>query len=145
MDNFLDSVTRKGRKVKDRLRGKKGKMDKTRANTAESIGSPSSLLQPVSHITAGGHDGEESRVSADTRQVHSRGRSPQPESMTVRGRGNEEGRESVVDEKRASQGHSCPEPNAETVVGGGAGPVGVGPLSPSPSTLTSHGGKPEST
>jgi hypothetical protein len=87
MDNFLDSVTRKGRKFKERLRGKKGKRDKTGANTAEeSIDSSSSLLPPVPHIAAGGHDGEGSRASTDTRQVHPRDRSPQPESVPVGGR-----------------------------------------------------------
>ena len=67
MDNFLDSVTRKGKKVKERLRGKKGKRDKSGANTAkEAVSSSSSLLRPVPQIVVGGHDGEGSRASTDT-------------------------------------------------------------------------------
>ena len=147
MDNFLDSVTRKARKVKDGLRGKKGKQDKTGANTADdSIGSPSSLLQPVAHIAAGGHDGEESRASTDTRQVHSRGRSPQPEPVPVGGKDDDgEGKEADDGEKVVGQSHSFLGPNFETVVGGGPGLAEVGPLSASPSTLIPYGGKPEST
>ena len=147
MDNFLDSVTRKGRKVKQRLRGKKGKQDKTGADTAgESIDSSSSLLQPVPHIAGADHDGEGSRSSTDTRQVHSRDRSPQPESVPVGGSdGDGEGEEVDVGEKVVSQGHPSPEPNVETVVGSGPGPTEVGPHLPPPSTPILHGGKSEST
>ena len=122
MDNFLDSVTRTGRKVKDRLRGKKGKRDKTGANTAdESIGSPSSLLQPVAHIAAGGHDGGESRASTDTRQVHSRDRSPQPESVLVGGRDDGGERKGVdVGGKEVSQRHSGPDQDVEVDVKSGS-------------------------
>ena len=136
MDNFLDSVTRKGRKVKERLRGKKDKRDKTGANTAEeSIDSSSSLLRPVPHIAAGGHDEEGGRTSTDTRQVHPRGRSPRLESVPVGGREDDrEGREASADEKEVDQGHSCPEQNLEIVVGGGPGLASVRPLSPSPPT-----------
>jgi hypothetical protein len=147
MDDFLDSVTRKGRKVKERLRGKKDKRDKTGVNTAEeSIGPSSSLLRTVPHIAAGGHDGEGSRTTTDTHQVHSRGRSPQSESVPVGGREDDrEGREPDADEKEVGQGHSCPEPNVETVVGGGPGLTSAGPLSPSPSTPIQLDGKSDST
>ena len=147
MDNFLDSVTRKGRKVKERLRGKKGKRDKTGVDTAEeSISPSSSLLRPIPHISAGGHDGEGSRTSTDTQQVHSRGRSPQPESIPVRGReDNREGRQADADEKEVIQGPSCPEPTVETMVGGGPGSTEVGTLSSSSSTPILLVGKPDST
>jgi hypothetical protein len=147
MDNFLDSVTRKGRKFKERLRGKKGKRDKTGANTAEdSIDSSGSLLPPVPHIAAGGHDGEGSRASTDTRQVHSSGRSPQPESAPVGGRDDDgEEKEADVGGKEVTQEHSSPEPNVEAVVGGGPGSAEVGPLPPSPSAPTLLGGKSDST
>ena len=147
MDNFLDSVTSKGRKVKQRLKGKKGKKDKAGANiTHESISSPSSLLQPVPHIAAAGRDGEGSRASADTPQFHSRDRSAQPEAEAVGGRDDDgEGKEADADKKLVGQSHSCPEPNVETVVGGGPGLTEVGPLDPSPSTPILHGAKPEST
>ena len=146
MDDFLDSITREGRKVKERLRGKKDKRDKTGANTAEeSIGQSGSLLRPVPHIAAGGHDGEGSRTSARTQQVHSRGRS-QPESVQVEGKEDDrEGRETDADEKGVNQGHPCPEPNVETVVGGGPGPTSVEPLSPSPPAPILLGGKSNST
>ena len=146
MDDFLDSVTRKGRKFKERLKGKKDKRDKTEANTVEeSIDSSSSLLRSVPHIAAGGHDEEGGRTSTDTPQVHSRGRS-QPESVPVEGRGDDgEGRVVDADEKEVSQGHSCPEPNIENVVGGGPGPTSVGPLSPSLSAPILLSGKSDST
>ena len=121
MDNFLGSVIRKGRKVKERLRGKKGKRDKTGANTAEeSIGSPSSLLRPASHIAVGGRDGQGSRASTDTRQAHPRDRSPQPESVPVGGRDDDGERKEVgVGEKEVGQGRSCLEPNAAPILLGG--------------------------
>ena len=143
MDNFLDSVTRKGRKLRERLRGKKGNRDKTGANTAEeSISSSSSFLRPVPHIATGGHDGEGGRASTDTRQVHSRNRSPLPESMSVAERDDDRrGKEAEVGEKEVGQGHSCLEPNVETAAGGGPGPAQVEPLSPFPSTPILLGGK----
>ena len=144
MDSFLDSITRKGREVKERLRGKKGKRDKSGANTAEeSINSSSSFLRPVPRVAAGGHDGEGSRLSTDTRQVHSRDRSPQPEVVPVGGRGdNGKGKEVDAGKKEVGQSHSCQGPNVETAVGGRPGLAEVGPLSPSP---IPHDGKPEST
>ena len=147
MHNFLDSVTRKGRKVKERLRGKKGKRDKSGTDTAEgSISPSSSYLRPVPHIAASGHDGEGSRASTDTRQVPSRGRSPQPEPVeAVRRDDDGEGKEADVGKKVAIQGHSSLEPNVETVVGSGPSPTEVGPLVPSPSTPILHSGKSEST
>ena len=148
MHKLLDSVTRKGRKVKERLSGKRGKRDKSGVNTAEgSIGSSSSVLRQVPHIAAGGHDGEGSRTSTDTRQVRSRGRSPQPEPVPVGGREGDrlEEREADTDEKVVSQGRSCPEPDVETVVEDGPGPTSVGPLSPPLSTPVLLGGKSDST
>ena len=145
MDNFLDSVTRKGRKVKERLRGKKGKRGKTGANTVdESIGSPSSLLRPVPHIAVEGPDGGESRTSTDARQVHSRGRS-HPEPVSVGGGRTTEGREADADEKEVSQDPSCLEPSDENAVGDGSGPTEAGPLSRSPSTPILLGGQSHST
>ena len=140
MDNFLDSVTSKGRKVKERLKGKKGKKEKAGANTAEEgISSSSSFLRPVPHTAVAGHDGEGSTASANTPQDHSRDRSPQPESVPVGGK------EADVGENVMGQSHSCLEANVETVVGGGPGPTEVRPSVPSPSTPILHGGKPEST
>ena len=145
MDDFLDSVTRKGRKVKERLRGKKDQRDKTGVSTTEeSIDSPSSLLRPVPHIAAGGHDEGGSRTSTDTRQVHSRGRSPQRESVSVR-EDDREGKEADADEKEVGLGPSCPEPNVETVVGGGPDSTEVGAFSSSSSTPILLGGKSDST
>ena len=143
MDNLLDSVTRKGRKLKERLRGKKDKRDKSGVNTAEeSIDSSSSFLRP---IATGGHDGKGSGTSTDARQVHSGDRSPQPESVPAEGREDDgEEREADADEKEASQGHSCPEPNVETVVGGGPCLTSVGPPSSSPPTPILLGGKSDS-
>ena len=83
MDDMLDSLTKQGRKLKQRLRGKKDKPDKKGASTTESVGSSNSLLRPAPRIAAGGHSGTGSRTSIDERQIHSRDRSPQPESISV--------------------------------------------------------------
>ena len=145
MDNFLDSVTRKGRKFKDRLKGKKGKRDRTGANTAEeSIGSPSSLLQPAVHIAAGGHDGEESRVSTDTRKAHSSGRSPQPESVPVGWRDDDgKGKEVDVGGKEVSQRDSEPDHDVEDDVKSGSN-RGVEQVNP-PSIPIPQSGEPDGT
>ena len=112
MDDMLDSLTKKGRKLKKRLRGKKNKPDKTGANTTEeNINSSSLLLQPVPHIATGSHDGAGSGISTDERQIRSRDGSPQPESVSV-GR-----READVDEKEMSKGHSRPNADADVVEG----------------------------
>ena len=112
MDDMLDSLTKQGRKLKQRLRGKKNKPDKTGANTTEeNINSSSSLLRPVAHIAAGGHDGAGSRTSANERQTHSRDGSPQPKSVSVGGR------EADVDEKEMSKGRSRPDADADFVEG----------------------------
>ena len=147
MDNFLDAVARRGRKLKERLRGKGDKRDKSRANTTEeSIGPSSSFLRPGPPIAAGGHDREGSRASTEARQVHSRGRSPQPEPVPVGGRDDDGERKEVdVDKKEVGQDHSDPEPNVETAMGGGLGPTEVRPLSPSSFTPTLVGGKSDST
>ena len=106
---MLKSLTKRGRKLKQQLGGKKNKPDKAGANSAEdSINSSSSLLQPVPHIAAGGHSGVGSRTSVDERQAHSRDRSPQPESVSVGGR------EEDVDKKEANRG-SRPDPDAGVV------------------------------
>lgn len=131
MDNLLDSVTRKGRKVKERLRGKK---DKAGVNTAEEdVSSSSSLLHPLPHIAAGGHDGEGGGISTDTPQVHPRDISPQPVSVSIKGR--EDGREGRgVD---AGEKEVSPGPSVEAVVGGRSGSTEIEPLSPSTPILPS--------
>ena len=147
MDNFLDSVTRKGRKVKERLKGKKGKQDKMGADTPEEgVDSSSSVLRPILRTVAGGLDREGSRANTNTRQVHSRGRSPQPEPVPAGGKDDDgEGKEADVGKKVAIPGHSSLGPNVGTAVGGGTGPTEVGPLVPVPSTPIMRGGKAEST
>ena len=83
---MLDSLTKQGRKLKQRLKGKKNKPDKKGAKTAEeNINSSGSLLRPVPHIAAGGHSGAGSRTSTDE-QAHSGDRSPQPKSVSIGGR-----------------------------------------------------------
>ena len=96
-------------------------------------------------IAASGHDGEGSRASTDTRQVPSRGRSPQPESAQAGGREDDgDGKETDVGEEAAIQGRSSLEPNVEAVAGSGPSPAEVGPLAPSPSTQILHGEKSKS-
>ena len=98
MDDILDSITKKGMKFKQLMKGKKNKPDKTGTNIAESINSSGSPLQPTSHIVTGGHGEEGIRTSTDERENPSRDRFP--ESVAVGER------EVVVDEKEANEGHS---------------------------------------
>ena len=141
MDDILDSLTKQGRKLKQRLRGRKNKPEKTGADNAEGrVDSSSSFLQSVPHISTGGHDGAGSRASTDERQAHSRDRSPQPESVSVGER-----EEEADDEKEVNKEHSPPDPDFG-VVGDGE-PVGEAervhapPSSPSTPPPT---GEPES-
>ena len=106
---MLDSLTKKGRKFKQRFGGKKNKPDEAGADhTEESIDSSNSLLQPAPHIASGGHGGAGSRASADEGQTRSGDRSPQP-SVSVRGRDED------VDREEVSKGRSRPDPEPERV------------------------------
>ena len=145
MDKILDSFTRQGRKLKQRVKGKKGKSNNTGAdNVGEGGDSSSSLPQPGLPITAGGHDGEGSRASTVTRQVHSRGRSPQPEPVPVGGRDdNGKGKEVDVGGKEVSQRHSGPDQDVEADVKSGPN-RGVEQVNPS-STPIPQSGDPDGT
>ena len=141
MGDIFDSLSKKGRKLKDRLRGKKEKPDRTGANApGEIAGSSGSLLQPEPRIVVGGHDGEGSRTSTDVQQDHSRDPSPQPEPMPA-GKGDDARQkgEANFDEKEVSQSHSRLDPDVEVVVDSGASRE-VERIYPSPST-----GEPDST
>ena len=118
MDNIRNSVSRLKKDLKHRLRGKKDKSDRSGANAAgERIDSSGSLPQPEPRVAAGGHDGEGSRTSTDARQVRSRDRSPQPESVPAGGSDNDgKKREVDVDGKEVSQSDSRLDPNPEFVV-----------------------------
>jgi len=135
MDNMFDSLSKKGRKLKDRLRGKKHKLDKTGANTpGEIAGSSGSLLRPEPRITAGGCGGEGNRTSTDVQRDLSRDQSTQQEPMPAGGDdGARQRGEADVDEKEVSQSHSRPDPDVEVVVGIGASRE-VERVYPSPST-----------
>ena len=135
MDGIFDSLSRKGRKLKNRLRGKKHKMDRTGADTAGEItGSSGSLLRPEPHVVAGGHDGEGERTSTDIQQDRSRDQSPHPEPVSAGGSDDARKRsEADVGEKKVSQEHSRLDPDAEVVVDGGAGQE-VERIYPSPAT-----------
>ena len=112
MDDMLDSLSRQGRKLKDRLKGRKDKRDRTGTNTP--VDPSGSLLRPEPRVATSGHDGEGSGTGKDTRQARSRGRSPQPE------RGDDDdrlGRKADVDGKEASQRNSRLVPDVGIVVG----------------------------
>ena len=122
MDNIFDSLSKKGRKFRDRLRGKKQKPGRTGTETpGESARSSGSLLRPEPRIVAGGHDGEGNRTSKDVHQDRSRDPSPQPEPTPADGGDDARQRgEADVDEKEVGQSHSPPGPDVEVVVGSGA-------------------------
>ena len=139
MDDILDSLSKQGRKLKNRLKGKKHKSDRVGANTpGESPGS-GSFLQPEPHLVASGCDGEGDRAGADVQQDRSRDRSPQPEPVPAGGDDDRQGGEADVNEKEVSQGHSRLDSDDEAAVGSGAGGE-VERVYPSPST-----GGPDST
>jgi len=118
---MFDSLSKKGRKLKDRLRGKKHKPDKTGANTpGEIAGSSGSLLRPEPRIVAGGRDGEGNRTSTDVQRDLSRNQSTQQEPMPAGGDDTQQRGEADVDEKEVSQNHSRPGLDVEVVVGSGA-------------------------
>jgi len=122
MDNIFNSLSKKGRKIKDRLRGKKHKPDRTGASIPGDIaGSSGSLLRPEPCIVTGGHDGEGNRTSTSVQQDHSRDPSPQPEPTPADGGDDARQRgEADVDEKELSQNHSRLDPDVEVVVDSGA-------------------------
>ena len=124
MDDILDSLSRQGRKFKDRLRGKKHKPDRTGANiTGESAGSSSSLLRPEHRVAASSHYGEGSGTNTDVREVRPRNRSPPPEPMPAGGSSDDQqGRRADVDEKEVSQRYSRLNPDVEVAVGGTQSP-----------------------
>ena len=141
MDDIFDSLSKKGRKLKDRLRGKKREPDRTGANTPGDIaGSSGSLLRPEPRTVAGGHDREGKRTSTGVQQDHSRDPSPQPEPTPADGGDDARQRgEADVDEKEVSQNHLRLDPDVEVVVDSGASRE-VERVYPSPST-----GEPDST
>lgn len=135
MDDILDSLSKKGKNLGHRLRGKKHKPNRTGANTAgESAGSSGSFLRPEPHVVAGGHDREGNRTNIDVQQDRPGDRSPQPEPMSVDGSEDDrQRREAYIDEKETSQRFSCLDPGAEVVVGSGHSQE-VKRVYPSPST-----------
>ena len=124
MEDVRKSLSELKKGFKRRLGGKKHAQDRAGADTAgERVSSSGSFLQPDPRIAVGGHDGEESRISMDVSQVHSRRPSPHPEPVPA-----DEGRlddppqmEVDGDEKEVSLGHSSLDPSVEGAVGSGPG------------------------
>jgi len=135
MGDIFDSFSKKGRKLKDRLRGKKHKPDRTGADTTGEIaGSSGSVLRPEPHVVVGGRDGDGDRTSTDTQQDCSRDQSPQPEPMSAGGSDDaRKRREADVGEKEVSQGHPRLDPDLGVVMDSGASRE-VERIYPSPST-----------
>ena len=118
MDNILDSLSKKGKKLKHRLRGKKHKPDRTGADTpGEGAGSSGSFLRPEPHVVVGGSDGEGYRTSTDVQQDSLRDRSPQLEPVPAGGSDvDRQRREAEVDEKEVSKRHSRLDPDVKVVL-----------------------------
>ena len=147
MDKILSSLSNQGRKLKDRLKGRKHKRGRKGADTAGERGtSPGSLLQPGPSVAAGGHDGEGGRTTIDVPQVRSRDRSPQPEPVPPHESDDDDpqGREANVDEKRVSRGYSHLDPGVGVVGSGLSREVDQVDPSPSPPSIP-HSGKPGGT
>ena len=117
MGNILSSLSRQGRKLKNRLRGKKHEPDRAGANAAgERVDSSGSLLELEPRIVASGHDGEESGTSTDGPRVRSMDRI-QPEPMPA-GRSDKvpQRREVNINRKEIGQRHSRLDPDSEVAV-----------------------------
>ena len=115
MDDIRKSFSNLKKDFKHRLRGKKRAPDRAETNTTgERVGSSASFLRPDSRVAVGGHDGEESRITADVSQVHSGDPSSHPEPVpTDESRLGDPQREEVdVGEKEVSRRHSNPGPGA---------------------------------
>jgi len=61
MDDIRKSLSRTKKKIKDRLKGKGRKVDRTGADTGEEASSTSSFPQPDPHIIVGGDQNQEGR------------------------------------------------------------------------------------
>ena len=121
MDEFIDSLSRQGRKLKDRLKGKRHKRDRKGTSTAGERGDSSgSLLRLEPRVVAGDHDGEGSGTTTGVPKVRSKDRPPQPKSMPT-GRNNDSDlqRELNVDEEGVSQRDLSLDPEVEAAVGSG--------------------------
>jgi len=139
MDGILDSLSKQGRKLKNRLKGKKRKSDRARTDIAGESAGSGSFLRPEPHVVAGSRDGEGDRTSTDIPQNRSRDRSPQPEPVPAGGDDGRQRGEADINEKEVNQNHSRLDPDVEVVVGCGAGGE-VERVYPSPCT-----GGPDST
>ena len=119
--NSFSKFSKFKKDIKHRLKERKRKPDRTGTDAAgERDESSGSFLRPESHITASGHDGEESRTRSDGRQDRSRDRSPQPEPMPAgESSDNPQRRETDVEEKDVSERVSRLDPDIEVAAGSG--------------------------
>lgn len=142
MGNILHSLSKTGKDLKHRLRGKQHRPGRTEANTpGESTGLSGLLLRLEPHVVAGGHDGEGNGISTDVQQDRSKDQSPQPEPMLAGGSNGdrERGRADVHEKEEAvSRSHSRLGLDVEAAVDGEASRE-ANRVYPSPST-----GKPDS-
>jgi len=151
MDDIRASLSKRKKKAKHLLTGKKRKPDGTGANPGEEgADSTSSLPQPEPHVVVGeSYDGEGDEADAAGEPVFSTDPPPQPggsEPVPAHGVDNgQEGGETDVDGGEASQMDSHPHPDVEVAVGSehGGEPEGVYPSLSTPSI--SHSGEPDST
>ena len=125
MEDVRKSLSELKKGFKRRLGGKKHAPDRAGADTAgERVSSSGSLLRPGPRIVVSGHDGEESRISTDVSQAHSRGPSPHPEPVPA-----DEGHLDAppqmmvdVEEKEITRKRTSLDLGVEAAVGRGPGP-----------------------
>ena len=121
MDDIRSSFSRIKKGLKHRLRGKKVSPDRPGDKAAgERVDSSASLLQSDPRAAASSHDENRSGINTDVLQARSSDPPPQPEPMpTDEGRGDPKGKETDVDGKEASRGHSRLGPDVEVAAGSG--------------------------
>ena len=118
MAHLVDSLTRQGKRIKDRLRGEKHKPGKPGANTpGESVDSSGSSLRPESSIVERDRDKGCGGSNAPEQQVRSKDESPHP--GTTLGSGGDDRRETEAspDGKKASRSDLRPDANVDATVG----------------------------
>ena len=118
MAHLVDSLTRQGKRIRDRLRGKKHKPGKPGANTpGESVDSSGSSLQPESSIAERGNDRGWGGSNAPEQQVRSGDESPHPGTTPGSGGGDRRETEASADEKKVNQSNLRPDANVGVTVG----------------------------
>lgn len=128
----MDSLAKRGRKIKDMFREGKHKPGKPRPDSPrESADSPRSFLRPESGIKARSYDGGRSGSKTPDQRACSRAVSPLPGPTPGSWGGDRREAEASADGKGVNQGDLRPDLDVHVTVGSGPG-QGAKQVQPSP-------------